>query len=167
MSSIIDLSQLVDSNWRIYIAAGGGCEVWHHEARDVGTRDVTRHRAASRGAWRGHVLRRGADNTTACRRQYSRNTTVTRDQGYLSLVVCEADLEVLLLFAHSFVRQWPCWKWMMLGRVKWWLDDQMTGWLHERWQDNQMIGWTDERMTRWQDDQMTGSFADNWPYGIF
>ena len=75
-----------------------GCEVWHHEARDVGTRDVTRHRAASRGAWRGHVLRRGADNTTACRRQYSRNTTV--DTGPGTRVTC------YLLLVSSEVRGW-------------------------------------------------------------
>ena len=25
----------------------------------------------------------------------------------------------------------------------------------------------DDRLTRWLDDRMTGSFADDWPYGIF
>ena len=34
------------------------------------------------------------------------------------VVVCKADLEVLMLFLCLFVHQWQCWKWMMLGGVK-------------------------------------------------
>ena len=30
-----------------------------------------------------------------------------------------------------------------------------------------MTGWQDDQMNRWLDDMMTGSFADDWPYGIF
>ena len=30
-----------------------------------------------------------------------------------------------------------------------------------------MMGWLDEQKTGWPDDWMTGSFADDWPYGIF
>ena len=30
-----------------------------------------------------------------------------------------------------------------------------------------MTGWLDDRMTRLQDGRMTGSFADDWPYGIW
>ena len=43
-----------------------------------------------------------------------------------------------------------------------WPDEWMTGWL-----DDRMTRWLDDQMTRWPDDQMTGSFADDWPYGIF
>ena len=52
----------------------------------------------------------------------------------------------------------------------------MTGWLDDRMiglRDDQITGlpdnsrWLDDQMTRWPDDRKTGSFADNWPYGIF
>ena len=30
-----------------------------------------------------------------------------------------------------------------------------------------MSRWSDDLMTKWPDNMMTGSFADDWPYGIF
>ena len=43
-----------------------------------------------------------------------------------------------------------------------WPDDIIT-W----WPDDLMNRWPDDQMTRWLDDMMRGSFADDWPYGIF
>ena len=51
-----------------------------------------------------------------------------------------------------------------------WQDDQLTGWPDDQmtgWLDDRMTGWQDDRITRWPDDRKTGSFADDWPYGIF
>ena len=53
------------------------------------------------------------------------------------------------------------WHWWD-DQMVWWLDDVMT-----RWPDDQMTKWLDDWMTDWPDDQITGSFADDWPYGIF
>ena len=44
-------------------------------------------------------------------------------------------------------------------RMNLWQDDRMNLWLDDRWLDVQMTGCPD--------DKMTGSFADDWPYGIF
>ena len=64
------------------------CEVWHDEARDVGTRDVTRHTAASRGAWRGHVLRHNSV-PASLQPQHNSGHGTSDHQGYLLLVTSE------------------------------------------------------------------------------
>ena len=52
----------------------------------MGTRDVTRHTAASRGAWRGHVLRH---NSVPASLQPQHNSGHgTSEQGYMLLVTC-------------------------------------------------------------------------------
>ena len=41
-------------------------------------------------------------------------------------------------------------------------DERMTLWHYVK-----ITWWHDDIMTRWHDNMMTGSFADDWPYGIF
>ena len=35
------------------------------------------------------------------------------------------------------------------------------------WHSDLVTKWLSDRVTKWPSDQVTGSFADNWPYGIF
>ena len=54
----------------------------------------------------------------------------------------------------------------MTGR----LDDWMTEWPSDqvtKWPSDQVSKWPSDRVTKWPNDQVTGSFADDWPYGIF
>ena len=43
-----------------------------------------------------------------------------------------------------------------------WPSDQVT-----KWPSDQVSKWPSDRVTKWPSDQVTGSFADDWPYGIF
>ena len=53
-----------------------------------------------------------------------------------------------------------------------WQDDRMTvtdwpdDWVN-KWPSDQVTEWPSDRVTKWPSDQVTGSFADDWPYGIF
>ena len=35
------------------------------------------------------------------------------------------------------------------------------------WPSDQVTEWPSDRVTEWPSDRVTGSFADDWPYGIF
>ena len=55
-------------------------------------------------------------------------------------------------------------------RMTWCQDDQLTEWPSDQvteWPSDQVTKWSSDQMTKWVDDWMTGSFADNWPHGIF
>ena len=43
-----------------------------------------------------------------------------------------------------------------------WQDDRVT-----KWPSDRVTKWPSDQVTKWPSDQVTGSFADDWPYGIF
>ena len=63
----------------------------------------------------------------------------------------------------------------MLKIVTEWQMTKLTEWPIDQLTIDQMAKWPNGRMTKWPNDQknklpidwMTGSFADDWPYGIF
>ena len=51
-----------------------------------------------------------------------------------------------------------------------WPNDRMTEWPSDwvaEWQSDRVTEWPSDQVTEWLSDQLTGSFADDWPYGIF
>ena len=68
-------------------------------------------------------------------------------------IVIEWPSDQVTKWPSDRVNEWPS-DWVMSDRVTKWPSDQMTKWLNDQ-------------MTKWLGDRMTGSFADDWPYGIF
>ena len=76
-----------------------------------------------------------------------------------NIIVCEADLEVLMLFVSQSVSQLV----VMLKIVTEWLSDQVA-----KWPSDWVTKWLSDIVIEWRpNDRVTGSFADDWPDGIF
>ena len=93
--------------------------------------------------------------------------------GCIYLFVCEADLEILMLCVRPLVSQSV----VMLNndfspsdQVTKWPSHQVTKWPSDqvtKWSSDQVTEWLSDRVTKWLSDRVTGSFADDWPDGIF
>ena len=67
-----------------------------------------------------------------------------------------------MLSLHSFIAT--------LKKVTEWPSDQVTEGPSDRvtkWPSDRVTKWPSDWVTEWLNDMMTGSFADDWPYGIF
>ena len=74
-----------------------------------------------------------------------------------AFIHCNVETKMLMKgWQDDIVTEWPS------DRVTKWPSDQVS-----EWPSDQVTEWSSDRVTNWPSYRLTGSFADDWPDGIF